>query len=894
VPSPPDMTEDQAIEQLKKLPRERQALVLKGIPAEKQQQILKRLQGDVPPSFWQAPGQYLQKRSQELRGEAQRQMYLGLGPESNRRSLLARWGHQALAFVPEAASVIDDVAAGLTDWKNAAALIVSKFSPQLAAAFFASQGAKQAYEALQKGDTSPDNVRSFLLGLATVGGATLGSAEMAPQSAAAIGKTTEAVKGAPELIRRGGQVIAGVGPERTTRPLVEKFQKESGEVATKQAAENKATEEANRAKVEKYQTQKREAFQAEEEARAQHTLETEEVNARNQAQTELQTRRGNLARDINQASREIGEGVKAAQAAARKIGNEKYAPVHEAVAQDEGVEIAPLADAVKKAQDQDLKGSPESIRQFNDILHREAAAESELGETRQDIMESQGMRGEYEDLTPSRKGLVDKLTELEGVEGAKVKFDDLQGWSTEIGMRLAKRMSKGGQQIPGDVLQALQHVKEAIDKQKTAIAERNNVGPALKEADSYWRNFMGTFWDRNSAVNQVYRRVGVLDPEYYSEPFTSGKAAKTGIDKLRAFDPALAGRIEDLRKQNEEFKGLPKKGKVEEAPELPSPAKQPRKPELEAPKQFEKPKAPGVEEARQAKRSELAKSAREVGRLSKYDAAILASSVIGPRFGRWEALLIDPALIVARKGIGQLMDRPKISQWLSKPSAEDLRILSEVNPEVQATVKANLTDFIRQEESRGHHISIAPELGKWLGKKAAGLVKRGAEIVKGEKGSLEMPPFDWSKTSSVGAGEGDAFAAAKQELYPDKRELTNAEISEVSRRAAELTAERKASAGSRQGVQPDQQKVPGAATIVGKGRAIVEGEGGEPISETERRRGPGEQPKGKDIPSLRRRAATLRTRYEAAEDAQERWRLREKLLTAENELAEAERGLRSR
>src|ERR1019366_3883024 len=82
----------------------------------------------------------------------------------------------------------------------------------------------------------------------------------------------------------------------------------------------------------------------------------------------------------------------------------------------------------------------------------------------------------------------------------------------------------------------------------------------------------------------------------------------------------------------------------------------------------------------------------------------------------------------------------------------------------------------------------------------------------------KTPEFDWSKTQSVGAGESDAFSRAKDELFPGKRELSVAEIGQVSKRAKEMGAKP---------AQPAYQRPDPFATTEGANATIQNADMGE-------------------------------------------------------------------
>lgn len=537
----------------------------------------------------------------------------------------------------------------------------------------------------------------------------------------------------PDLVRRGAQIIAGTTPERTTVPLVDEFKAKATDAATKQVEEVANTDAANRGAAEKYQTAKRNVLQESEAQKAEHTLKTEEVqqanakeqarvDALNQAAQEQGTRRGELAQQLKDGSQKLGEGISELEKKVRETEvNPRYEAVRRAVANDHGVPLADLAKEASHAEQNILKGSKESIKQFRELIR--GAPESQGIETSAGFTKP----GEplYEQL--SAEGAID--------QGGSLPFDQLQGYYSELGSKL----SSGN--LPGDMYQALKYVQGKIGEAMQKIADRNGAGPQLTEAQKYYRDFMDTFHEKPSAVAATRERVGKLDPEYYSDPFVSGKAGQTGIGKLKKYSSELADLATSLRKSDAEFSSLPKTVKVEtpklkSEPEPLAPVEQPQKPEFKAPKTIEQPTTPTTEDVRARKTEEIQRSAKEIGHLSKYDAGVIASSAIGPFFGHWSTLLIDPAFVVARKAIGRTLERPAVVKWLSEPTPADLEILRKVPDRVRSDVQNNIKDFITEERAAGRPVKLAGAVSKFLTGGAAESAKKKPGDLKNQGAAL--------------------------------------------------------------------------------------------------------------------------------------------------------------
>lgn len=571
---------------------------------------------------------------------------------------------------------------------------------------------------------SPESSREMLQGGATafMGGYGVGEggAGLAREGAAKVGPA----------LRRTGQSILDLGPELTEKAVKDVSAKHAEKTATaeaKQAAENEKTALANREKIEEHADKVREVARKNEEQNAEHALAKAEVDERNAAATEKQTRRGELARNLKEGSAKLGQGIKQLDAQVRAEANAKYNTVRNKVANDIGTEASPVADAVRYARKNLIRGSEESIKQFTSILKREPSEEAMAA-----------LDAARNSSDPAAREFAKKYDELSGIEeaadeGKPLKFEDWKGYSTELGEKLAKG------NLPDDVYRALKYVKEKVDLQKQIIADRNNAGAELADADNFFRRYMETFYDKPSAVAATLDAVGKFDPDYYASPFVRGKSAKIGIAALQKYSPELANLAQSLRGMDEEFKSLPKTAKLENYPEPPKPVEAPPKPKLEEPKQVPKPKAPTVD-PQELKRKQLGRMAESLRGFRRYDAFILMNSVVWSFLGGgWKALLAEPAVLAGKVAIGKALSRPAVIEWLTKPQPEDLAALQKLPKDAQSEFKSNMKNFIGEEVAHGRKVDVAPEVKKFLGPTASALVQRGKEIIKGDEGTMTMP-----------------------------------------------------------------------------------------------------------------------------------------------------------
>jgi len=518
-----------------------------------------------------------------------------------------------------------------------------------------------------------------------------------------VGKAGDVIKDVARVPAEGTRkaltTLAGAGPERTTEPLVEEFKTKSAEAKKAQGAENEKTVAANRQGEQTYHDKLSKTFdEAKQDQIEQHRARTD-VEERNQAAQVEQGHRAELATQINQGSKQFGEGVKelARNVKAKQI-DPQYARIREATASDPGEPLAAIAGEAREAE-RLITGSSENIKQFRELLHK--------------APETEGVQTSAGFTVPGDPLYEQLVTEGAIDTGGNLSYSDIHGYASELGAKLRQ----GG--LPSDIYRAIKHLKDKLDSRQQTIAERNGVGSLQTKADSDYTHYQDTFFDKPSAIADTLARVGKLDPEHYAAPVISGKAAQLGILRLQHYAKdfpeanRLATQAKSLRQKAAEFKVLPKKAKLTDVPQqlIPVPKSLPEL-EVKTPKQIEQPKTPILEDVRERKTKEVKSEAREIGRLNRYDATLLAGSAIGPFFGRWETLLIDPAYLVARKSLGKMLNRPAVLKWLAEPSLEDIRILNTLPPEAKAEIAGKMASFIAQERKP---VPLNPATKRFLG-----------------------------------------------------------------------------------------------------------------------------------------------------------------------------------
>lgn len=543
-----------------------------------------------------------------------------------------------------------------------------------------------------------------------------------------------------EQARRGAQAVTGASAFKTTEAMAGKYNEGVADVAKRQAESNAnvaaknrtavqtaaektakaeaATKAANEAAMNEADIKTERVSQAQQEAnrraQAEHQQAVAEATAHNQNVKNLQNQAQTLDSNLREGSKALGESIVDLNDKLRAEGNAKYDAVKTAVKDDEGIPAGEMAQAAQKAKDL-LKGSSENIKQI-----RELSQEADEGLNDIERLKAQGV---------SKQSIADMIEQGIIGTGENVKFEDLAGYSTEIGAKLAK-----GNLLP-DVYQSLKSLKESIDLAKDKIAARNGVGPQLQAADQFWSKFLKVMKDKESAVADVRGRVGVLDPEYYAEPFTKGKAAGVGTQMLRDLPTqhadlakAIADQADRLKENYATRKGL--KIPAEKPVPTPPPARtagpramatlepipEPVQPKLTPNKVITKPTAPTAQEVVNEKLEKVRTRAHNLGELHRASAFELLS-------------------LPTKSLVSNILKRPNVAEWIAQPTSADLAAASKLPPAEAAQLRAGLQQVIDQNAKAGKVLKVAPTVRAFIDRNAPAAA--GTAIVGGVKSRQE-------------------------------------------------------------------------------------------------------------------------------------------------------------
>ncbi len=260
---------------------------------------------------------------------------------------------------------------------------------------------------------------------------------------------------------------------------------------------------------------------------------------------------------------------------------------------DRKVNWTPVQQAVKDAEENILKGSPESIGIFRNIMRESPQLdEASVFKSTQALEAAGNLKEILKSANPNMRRQILANLHAQGLSEADVErstppgevptglpgkdvqipFADARGYFTELGSKLS------GAQLPGDVYRAIKHVLGVVDTQVGEPVKDAGQEGTYKDLRNDYKIYKQNFDDPEAAIYQFDK----LDtPEKRVDFLASGKGQNLidSLGKYKGFgsDPALPGRVRSLVRQ---LRDLPERKVTPPSPERPSFPKEP------APKEF--------------------------------------------------------------------------------------------------------------------------------------------------------------------------------------------------------------------------------------------------------------------------------------------------------------------
>lgn len=581
------------------------------------------------------------------------------------------------------------LAGAFTDPKTVAAFVVSKLGPYgalAAAQYFGYQSTQGLSEAIHSGKITPENLQNGLLATAGIAGA------------GAMGSEAPKTKGVtPADIKARLQPFARkiTGAEPATREAVtnaiEKFDKDKA----KNAVDRKKVQEENE------MARKQSRFRAGEEEykRAKTNREIAEENARKQQEFEnSKAQRTEAQRQVETQAKTAKTQIESVENKVWQEANRKFDAVKQAIGADRPGEPTlpptPLLEAVTAGQTV-LRGIPESLTLFKQVLKLEGEGAGELSQLRQQVMQGQGMSGDYANLRPEQQALVDEIANRYGgslTEGDPVNWGKLQRIKTAADTALRSRNT------PAIVKESLRPVRDAVVNMMGQMAESKGVTAEWQDANNFyrqWREDFHTSTGPQGSASPIAQTLDAVDPYSITRNLkrTEGATGNRAIDILNKY-PQFGGTeaANTVRGMLDVEKGI---GKEPKPPIAKSPKPEPTvsnlEPQKEVPPETETPTVDVTEVSRKA----LEQRAKNWGSFNARDIGILSSSVVGPiiylifrgvegtagEVGRGSSALFPTAAISYEGGkyLGsRALVNPKVISWLEKVPPEEMAALRKI------------------------------------------------------------------------------------------------------------------------------------------------------------------------------------------------------------------------
>jgi hypothetical protein len=483
-------------------------------------------------------------------------------------------------------------------------------------------------------------------------------------------ETAETMAGQTAAFGVGGKVIPKVaGAAKNAPKKFARFLTNTGEDTAKgvvdktQAvndAEAKAHQEKTQEGVQKLQDQRKadigKHLETRDKAISDRKAAEDKVTAEKAKQGKIEPTQNKL----QSAWSNLRAGVETAREKALKIGNEKYNTVN------------------------DKLSSEPSDREF--IQNAFVNATEQL-------------RGSHSDPTLLKD--VERTLKTEG----DISYSDLQGDYS----RLGKELTKGT--LDGDVFHAYDQLHEALGTEMQRIADSRGLGSQLTEARNYWRRMKQTFGKPFNPTDAATSTAEKSAPNVASAAEQANR-----IRLLGSFDPDLPGQFENVGNIRKGVDSLPKpKPERDIVQGAKAPSIPPRKPFLPKVQDQvggfpDRPEAKtvGVGDITQANKESIA--AKEKKARTGYSPLLTSISVFdairNAMEGNWAAVGRDVAARgayeVGKQGYAALLRNPKVIDFLSKPTAEQI---AQVPPGMRG---ANLQLILDEAKRKG--IQIDPRI----------------------------------------------------------------------------------------------------------------------------------------------------------------------------------------
>ena len=325
----------------------------------------------------------------------------------------------------------------------------------------------------------------------------------------------------------------------------------------------------------------------------------------------------------------IGENVRGAHARVRESLSARWDAFRDAVGRETPLDGEKIYNSIAEAQEKYLKGSPDNIKVFKDLL-------SEIGVRK---------LGELSEMSPQQLAVL-PLEVQKAIRGnvLKLDLDTARVHSSAIGER------RYAGDLPGNVYQSLKYVQNAIEGEIGRVAALKGQGKTYAKLKTDWAQYMKDWNDMRAIAtggSPLARVLRAQDPAFVSDQIL-GKAGDRLLETAGRYSRqgASTQMLVKFRNLSAELKALPKV-------KVPT---EPARPVIERPQLPEapQPSARAIPTRKEVPIPRIAKEPR---------AAEVRTQVLLRQAGRplrWWELLFPPYLLEHL-----MLKSPEFRQWVA-------------------------------------------------------------------------------------------------------------------------------------------------------------------------------------------------------------------------------------
>ena len=462
-------------------------------------------------------------------------------------------------------------------------------------------------------------------------------------------------------------------------------------------------------------------------AAEKQTADTAAMTEVNKALEDQRARRRQVEQNVQDKTQALEQQTNQIKASAKAKNDANWETVREKVG-DQPVDLGEVSSTIKA---QEAKMDPNSQAIFRQIL-KEGSAPEEVDQIRNEVMaKSKGIPSgvPYESLSPELKSVVDDVVQrqaaIEGIDpdsNSNVPFTRLQGWYTELGQK-----QFAGGQIPGNIYKAIDTVRKAVRKTMDDTAEAHGATDDLDAARVSNTQYQDAFGrQRTKRLSAADENLKKTNPEAFAR-----KQAQAKIDKVAVHDPTYPDAVQQAVDAHETLKQFPSEKAISTKVQAP-------------------PDEPTVD-LQKVSQAEIEKKAKNWGSFNGRDVGIFASSMLAQPImhmlghaGAGETIGIAAGAFMGGKMLAsQLATMPSVIEFLKRPSASDLALISKIPGVDKVRVIDGFTDAAVEAAQTGKPLKIAPQTALLLGPAAMARISAasaGNQQPKSRKDLLESKP----------------------------------------------------------------------------------------------------------------------------------------------------------